>query len=193
MKKILKFLIITICFLFLSPVIVVYFLLAFFGHKDSVLWTFSQFLSLIPGKTGSYIRKSFYSVALKKCSLNCAIMFGTIFSQVNTEIESGVYIGPQSNIGKCLIEKNCIIGSGVHIVSGTKQHNFYDLDKPIRDQSGTFKKITLGENSWIGNCAIIMANIGKNCIVGAGSVVTKDVDDYSIVAGNPAKLIHKRQ
>jgi acetyltransferase-like isoleucine patch superfamily enzyme len=52
--------------------------------------------------------------------------------------------------------------------------------------------VTIGEDTWVGNCAIIMANIGKKCIIGAGSVVTKDIEDYSIVVGNPAKVIRKR-
>ena len=40
--------------------------------------------------------------------------------------------------------------------------------------------------------SVIMDDIGKGCIIGAGSVVTQPVDDYSIVAGNPAKIIRKR-
>ena len=84
------------------------------------------------------------------------------------------------------------MGSGVHIMSGKTQHNFSDLDTPIKDQGGEFTKIIIGEDSWIGNGSLIMANIGRHCIVGAGSVVIDDIEDYSIVAGNPAKFIKKR-
>ncbi len=126
------------------------------------------------------------------CSTNCAIMFGAIFSQVDIEIGNHVYIGPQCNIGRCRIENFCTLGSGVHIMSGRSQHFFDDLERPIQDQGGFFEKVTIGEDTWIGNGSLIMADIGKKCIIGAGSVVTKDVGDYSIVAGNPAKLIRKR-
>jgi len=126
------------------------------------------------------------------CDKDCAILFGTIFSQADTEIGKGVYIGPNCNIGRCKIEDYCTLGSGVHIMSGRQQHNFDDLDTPIQDQGGIFEKVLIGEDTWIGNCALIMANVGKKCIIGAGAVVTKDVEDFSIAAGNPAKVIRKR-
>ena len=182
----------TFCLLIVLPFSAIYYLLAATGSKDRVFWSFSQCLSLLPGLLGSYLRKSFYRLAMTQCDKECAILFGTLFSQVDTEIGKGVYIGPQCNIGKSKIEDYCTIGSNVHIMSGKKQHSFDDLEKPIRDQGGVFEKVVIGEDTWIGNCALIMANVGKKCIVGAGSVVTRDVEDFSIVAGNPARVIKKR-
>ena len=95
-------------------------------------------------------------------------------------------------IGKSKIGDRCILGSNVHIISGAKQHNFDDLEVPIKDQGGVFQKITIGEDTWLGNGALVLANIGKNCVVGAGSVVIHNVDDFSVIAGNPARLIRKR-
>jgi virginiamycin A acetyltransferase len=163
-----------------------------FGHGDEVFWSFSQFISLFPGKWGSYLRKGFYGLTMTRCDRDCVILFGSIFSQRDTEIGKGVYIGPQCNIGMCVIEDDCTIGSGVHILSGRKQHNFTDPSLSIREQGGEFKKIRIGQDTWIGNCAVVMANVGKKCIIGTGSVVTKDVEDFSIVAGNPARVLRKR-
>ena len=169
-----------------------YLIIIKFTRKDRCFWGVSQFLSLFPGIIGSYLRKSFYNLSMAHCDTDCAIMFGTLFSHADTEIGEGVYIGPSCNIGKCKIANYCTLGSNVHILSGKKQHSFDKLSIPIQEQGGIFKKITIGEDTWIGNCAIIMSNVGKKCIIGAGAVVTKDIPDYSIAVGNPAKIIGKR-
>ncbi len=161
--------------------------------KDQAFTGFSQLLSLFPGISGSYLRVAFYHLTMQKCQKELFIGFGTLFSQYQTELFDGVYIGPQCNIGKCRIEKNCLLGSGVHVMSGKRQHNYTDIDIPIREQEGILKSITIGEDTWVGNGALIMANVGKKCIIGAGSVVINDIPDYSIVAGNPAKTIKSRK
>jgi acetyltransferase-like isoleucine patch superfamily enzyme len=126
---------------------------------------------------------------MTSCAPNVLIGFATLFSQQDTEIDEGVYIGPQCNIGKCAIGKNTLLGSGVHIMSGKGQHNFSDPEKPIKDQGGVFTKVSVGENCWLGNGALVMANIGRGSVVAAGSVVIDDVPAGVIVGGNPAKVL----
>jgi virginiamycin A acetyltransferase len=174
------------------PIFLLYFFIKIISNRNPFAG-FSQFLSLIPGKIGSYCRIAFYRLSMTSCHEECVIGFATLFSQHDTEIGKGVYIGPQCNIGMCKIGENSLIASGVHIMSGSGQHNFDDIDSPIQQQGGNYSKIEIGEDSWIGNGSLIMANVGKKCIIGAGSVVTKDVDDFSIMVGNPAKLIKLRQ
>lgn len=180
------------CLVLATPLYLFYLLLGAAGNRDARFWGISQALSLIPGMPGSYLRKGFYRMAMSKCDRECAILFGTIFSQRDTEIGKGVYIGPNCNIGRCKIEDYCTLGSNVHVMSGRRQHSFDDLDRPIREQGGTFEKVTIGEDTWIGNGALIMANVGKKCIIGAGSVVSNDVEDFSVVAGNPARIVRQR-
>jgi virginiamycin A acetyltransferase len=192
MKDFLKHAVDGICLVIMLPAYFLYYVFAMIGGKDNVFWGFSQALSLLPGLPGNYLRKNFYRMAMARCDRNCAILFGTIFSHLDTEVGKDVYIGPNCNIGKCRIEDYCTIGSNVHIMSGKGQHNFEDPATPIREQGGTFEKIILGEDTWVGNGALIMANIGKKCIIGAGSVVTKEIEDFSIVAGNPARMLRKR-
>ena len=177
----------------ISPLIISYKIISQIGDQNEIFATYSQFLSLLPGKVGSYIRVGFYRYVMTKCDPDCLISFATIFSQVDTEIESGTYIGPQCNVGMCKIEKNCLIGSGVHILSGKNQHIYKELSRPIREQGGRFDKIIVGEDTWVGNGAIIMANIGKKCVVAAGSVVVSEVKSFTVVGGNPAIVIKNRK
>lgn len=177
---------------FSFPLYAIYLLLAQLSKSEGVFQGFSQLLSLVPGKVGVYLRASFYSLACPNTSDEISIGFLTIFSHRNTTIGPGVYIGPQCNIGKCFIGPNTLIGSGVHILSGSQQHNFEDLSAPIQEQGGAFTKITIGEDCWLGNQALIMANLEEKSIVAAGSVVTKTFEKGAIVAGNPARVISNR-
>lgn len=70
-------------------------------------------------------------------------------------------------------------------------HSYEDINIPIISQGIKFKKnVKIGHGTWIGeNVCIIGANIGKNCVIGANSVITKDIPDYSIVVGSPGRVI----
>ena len=192
MKTMLKVMLFSVFAIVMLPFTILYKLLSVTFNKDSLLATFSQFLSLLPGKAGSYLRSGFYRFALTHCSADAIVGFGTLFSQQDTEIQKGVYIGPQCNIGKCTIGENTLLGSGVHIMSGKGQHNFSDPNTPIKSQGGAFTKVSIGDNCWVGNTALIMANVGEGSIVAAGAVVINDVPANVIVAGNPAKIIRSR-
>jgi len=192
LKEHIKSLVFIVFALLAAPFTVLYLLINKALSSDALFASFSQALSLLPGKLACYYRAAFFRFTMQYCSPDAVISFLAIFSQRDTEIAPGVYIGPQCNIGKCKIEKNVLLGSGVHIMSGKGQHNFSDLSVPIKDQGGTFEKVTIGEGTWIGNGALIMANIGKHCVIAAGSVVIHDIDDFAIVAGNPAKIIKSR-
>jgi len=191
LRVLIKNIIFTIAAVAMAPITLLYFIFNQVFKGDALLAGFGQFLSLIPGKLGVYLRAGFYRFTLTTCAPDAVISFLVLLSQRDTKIESGVYIGPQCNIGKCKIGQDTLLGSGVHIMSGKGQHNFDDLSKPIKDQGGTFEEITIGSGSWVGNAALIMANVGNHCVVAAGAVVINDVPDYSIVAGNPAKVIKK--
>jgi len=152
----------------------------------------SQLLSLLPGLPGNYLRQQFYHLALAHCSDDCCIEFGTRLNQRSIEIGKRVYIGTNCCIGACRIEDDVLIGSNVDIISGKKQHHFARLDIPMREQGGEYEKIVIGEDSWLGNSSVILANVGTKSIVAAGGVVINDVKPYSIVGGNPAKFLKSR-
>lgn len=189
MKTIIKNIFFALCALIMMPVTIIYFLLSLIFNKNALIASFSQLISLLPGKTGSYLRSGFYRFTLASCSKDALVGFGTLFSQQDTEIGCGTYIGPQCNIGRCKIGRDALLGSGVHIMSGKGQHNFADSTKRIKDQGGVFSKVEVGENCWLGNGALVMANVGRNSVVAAGSVVVDDVPEGVVVGGNPAKIL----
>src|SRR5690554_5199896 len=174
------------------PVYAFYLLLRVTGSQDGVFASFSQALSLAPGKIGIYARAAFYRLACTDTSDEISVDFLTVFSHADTTIQKGVYIGPQCNIGKCKIEEDTLLGSRVHILSGKNQHAFDDIEKSIQSQPRTFSKVTVGADCWIGNGAIVMANIGDKTVIAAGSVIVNEAEDLGIYAGNPAKLVRKR-
>ena len=160
--------------------------------KDKAFQGASQFFSLCPGMIGMYFRRAFYTMALKTCSVECHIGFGTTFSHSSAEIGKRVYIGNFCSIGDVSLGDYVTMGSNVDILNGGKQHGSCDINKPMQDQAGEYPRLNIGEDAWIGNSAVVMANVGKKAIVGAGSVVVKDVEDYAVVVGNPAAIIRKR-
>lgn len=96
------------------------------------------------------------------------------------EIESGVNFGP-------------------FVYIGDNNHTYEDIDIPIKDQDPELTKVPksakvlIKSGTWIGTKVTIAGDItiGKHCVIGANSVVTKDIPDYSVAAGVPAKIIKK--
>jgi acetyltransferase-like isoleucine patch superfamily enzyme len=113
------------------------------------------------------------------------------------EIGDNTYIGEFNNIrasgGKISIGNNCLISQHISLIAS---NHLARRDFLIRDQVwDTLKKgITIGDDVWIGANSVILpgVTINNGAIVAAGSVVTKDVPAYMIVAGNPARIVKER-
>ncbi len=175
------------------PFYFIYRLEALFVGERKAFGMLSQWISIVPGLSGEYFRRGYLQWAVGQSLNDCCISFGTTFSDNRVKIGDGAYLGCRCDIGYADIGPNCVIGSGVHIISGLRQHGFEDLDVPIKEQGGEFSKVTIGEDTWIGNGAIIGADVGKKCVIGVGSVVVKPVPDFVVAVGNPAKIIRVRK
>jgi acetyltransferase-like isoleucine patch superfamily enzyme len=188
MKRILN----AVATLLVLPLIAMYRTTLLITRRDAVLQGYSQLLSLLPGQSGNYVRRAFYRRVLRRCSPTCTISFGTIFATPDAEIGEHVYIGARCMIGHATIQDDVLIGSNVDILSGRNQHHAARLDIPIRLQGGTFERVTIGRDSWIGNGACVAAHVGEQAIVAAGAVIVKPVEPRSVVGGNPARVLSHR-
>ena len=139
-------------------------------------------------------------------TLFCKRLFRHIGNNVN--IEKGAYfgtgakvsIGNNSGIGvNCKLLGDVTIGNNVmmgpEVIFITTTHDHSRIDVPMIEQGfGEEKPIVINDDVWIGTrCTILPGvTVGKGAIIGACSVVTKDVPDYVVVAGNPARVIKHR-
>jgi acetyltransferase-like isoleucine patch superfamily enzyme len=116
------------------------------------------------------------------------------------EHEPGLIIGKGSVLGNynhIAAVRKVVFGEYVltsdRVYVSDNLHGYENVNVPIMHQPVKFKsEVYIGDGSWIGeNVCIIGARIGRNCVIGANSVVTNDVPDYSVAVGSPAKVIRK--
>jgi len=158
-----------------------------YGHLEfralvlnPLIVTGKEFITL---HRGAIIKKRSSLFAIKVKNHNPALIVG-----------EGSSIGHGNRIAavqKVEIGKNVLTADNVYISDNS--HEYEDPTRPIMHQPIKFKaEVSIGDGSWIGeNACIIGAKIGKNCVVAANAVVTKDVPDLSVVAGVPAKIIRQ--
>jgi len=124
------------------------------------------------------------------------------FCVLRTFMNGFIHLGDDCSLNSfCVLlgEGGITIGNGVRIAAHTvvvaSQHRFERIDIPIYCQGNVSKGIQIEDDVWIGaHCSVMDGvTIEHGAIVGAGSVVTKDVPSYSIVGGAPAKLIRMRK
>ena len=130
---------------------------------------------------GSEFRPGAYAVACSNISIG---------NNVVIRPSSMLFAYPDVNEINIIIEDNVLIGSGVHIYS--VNHKFGEKNKEIINQ-GHFpcKKVTINKGAWVGANSVILpgVSIGRFSVIGAGSIVTKNIPDNSLAVGNPAKVI----
>jgi maltose O-acetyltransferase len=150
---------------------------------------------LFGGKISNYIRVFLCKRIFKKCgkirTINRKVVFG---SGRNIEMGGNSGIGANTEIpSDTIIGKNVMLSRRCFVLH--RNHEFSRIDIPIIKQGfKETKKLIIEDDCWIGLNSILTPgrHVSKGTIVGMGSVLTKDFPEYSIVGGNPAKLIKSR-
>lgn len=145
------------------------------------------------GKTSKKIRGKLFNLITNNTAYNINV-------QRNVRFSSNISLGNNSGIGEgSLLQGPIDIGSNVmmgeEVFIYTTNHANSDTSIPMIMQGNEQPhKVTIGNDVWIGSRVTILPgrNIGDGCIIGAGSVITKDVPNYSVVGGNPARIIRNR-
>src|SRR5690606_18608064 len=138
------------------------------------------------------IRSFLVKKYLKSCGVNPRVKKGA-------EMSPNAMLGDFSELGtRCMIQANVHIGNNVIMGPDVKiysrNHNFDSLEIPIQQQGKKYYHTHIGNDVWLGANVIVTAgcNIGNHVVIAAGAVVTKDVPDYAIIGGVPAKVLKYR-
>ena len=117
-------------------------------------------------------------------------LINNVMGDVSIGDDSLIGIGT-TIIGPVFIENDVLLAQ--NIVLSALNHGYRDIFKPIRVQPVNTDRIHISQGSWIGANAVVLpgVRIGKNAVVAAGSVVTKNVPDYAVVVGNPARIVRQ--
>ncbi len=121
--------------------------------------------------------------------------FVTIYGTQNVQIGTNVIVRPgtilcagmQKDAPNIIIEDNALLASNVSIYAIS--HHYEDISRPVSQQGHYCRETVIRSGAWIGTNSVILpgVTVGRNAVVGANSVVTKDVPDYTVVGGVPAK------
>jgi acetyltransferase-like isoleucine patch superfamily enzyme len=149
-----------------------------------------QQLLRIEGKKNISIAEN---VIIQKLTWLAAVPL-TNAEKCHLSIGKGTVIGNFNHIfatGEITIGEKVLTADKVFITDN--QHEFEDVNTPILEQGiKQFPPMSIGNGTWIGeNVCILGVSVGKNCVIGANSVVNKPIPDYCIAVGIPAKVIKK--
>ena len=163
------------------------------GRRPTFVPSIMQCACLLPTSIGLFTRLALLHWMAKRCGRRVTVHLGSLFSAPQAEIGENVYISAFCNIGWAVLGDYVVLGSNVQVTSGRHQHFAARTDIPIALQGGRKEPVHVGRGTWIGNGSIVLADVGDECIIGAGSVVVNPIPPWSIAVGSPARVIGDRR
>ena len=144
--------------------------------------------------------------AIKDCKIHNKAQLCYRIHMVNSTLGRYSYVAENCSIlytdigAFCSIAENCSIGGPSHSVRSVSTSPVFVKGRNIfhknfaQQEFESYSKTSIGNDVWIGSMCFIKAgvHIGNGAVIGMGSIVTKDIPDYEIWAGNPARFIRKR-
>jgi len=115
-------------------------------------------------------------------------------SDVVVKIGDRCLIGRGSGIvGHFSVEIGNDVWTGHHVYITDQNHGYEDVTKPISQQTQPERAVFIGDGSWLGYGTVVLpgVTIGKHVVIGANSVVTHDIPDFSVAVGSPARVIRR--
>ncbi len=162
---------------------------AYFGEDSLIMWPQTTIFN------ESYISIGRNTLIGKDVALSAGMVPGQqCLTDVVVSIGDRCLIGRGSGIvGHLSIVIGNDVWTGHHVYVTDQNHDYRDVDIPISQQSQPERAVVIGDNSWIGHGAVILpgAVIGKHVVIGANSVVTGNIPDYSVAVGSPARVIRQ--
>lgn len=155
-------------------------------ERDDFFILGGQALAMVPGLVGNAARRAYYRRTLAAFEEGASVHFGSYFSKRGARVRAGAGIGAYCVIGLADIGSGVRIASRVSITSGLHYHG--STVTGVREVADV-RRVDIGPNTWIGEGAVIGADVGAHCIIGMGSVVVQAVPDHAAVLGNPARRI----
>jgi len=151
------------------------------------------------GKLNKSLRRICVKRLFKKCGVGVNVEQGAYFGN-GKDVEVGNLVGFGRNfkmLSRTLkVDDYLMMGEDVLFLGGNHNHELTDIPMSLQRSSEEKTPLYIAGDVWIGARAIVLPGckrIGHGAIVGAGSVVTKDVPDWAVVGGNPAKILKMRK
>lgn len=154
----------------------------------------SILVAKIPFIFGQRVRYFYYKATLKSIGNDVIFSYGTFCQYRNIVLGNRIFFGYFNTIGEVEMGDDIVIGGYVNFLSGTNQHSFENPNQKISYQKAEGRRrISIGSDVWIGSNAIIASDIGTRCVIGAGSLLIRPAESYSVYGGNPARFLKKIQ
>ena len=130
-----------------------------------------------------------------QCTLSAGMVPGQkCISAIVVSIGDRCLIGRGSGIvGHYSITIGNDVWTGHHVYITDQNHGYEDVSRPISQQSQPERAVVIGDGSWLGHGAVVLpgVTIGKHVVVGANAVVTRDIPDFCVAVGSPARVVRR--
>jgi acetyltransferase-like isoleucine patch superfamily enzyme len=158
--------------------------------EDRAFLGVTERLARRAGYPGVYLRAATYRLILRQCARDVHLGFGTVLSRPAAVLGEHVYVGRYCSLGWVELGRDVMLADFVAIPSGGDTHRVAgDTRTPPRLAENRYRPVRIGEGTWLGAHATVLADVGRYCVIGAGAVVTRPIPEFSVAVGVPARVV----